>query len=145
MHDIERLLKEWADDFEAAAPFAPTRLQGTVLMTRAQECREQRAHLVSALNAAFQEGRNLSREQLEDQQDTIEILRGNVAGLHRDLELQKQMPDGWSVKTTPEGVWMETPFGPAYIPDRMNRMGDLLNAFCRALLKPRRPMKRDDQ
>ena len=66
MHDIERLLKEWADDFEAAARFAPTRLQGTVLMTRAQECREQKVHLVSALNAAFQEGRTVGYEEGKD-------------------------------------------------------------------------------
>ena len=35
-----KLLNEWADDFEEAAKLMPTRLQGTILMTRAQECRE---------------------------------------------------------------------------------------------------------
>lgn len=37
---MERLLLEWADDFEAAAGMMPTRLQASVLMTRAQECRD---------------------------------------------------------------------------------------------------------
>ena len=45
MTELQRLLNEWADDFEVAAKFAPTRLQGTILMTRAQECREQAAQL----------------------------------------------------------------------------------------------------
>jgi hypothetical protein len=38
--DLQRLLAEWACDFEAAAKDAPTRLQATVLMTRAVECRD---------------------------------------------------------------------------------------------------------
>jgi hypothetical protein len=38
--DLQRLLAEWACDFEAAAKDAPTRLQATVLMTRAAECRD---------------------------------------------------------------------------------------------------------
>lgn len=40
---MEKLLLEWADDFEAAARMMPTRLQAVVLMTRAKECREQAA------------------------------------------------------------------------------------------------------
>jgi hypothetical protein len=35
-----KLLNEWAEDFEEAANLMPTRLQGTILMTRALECRE---------------------------------------------------------------------------------------------------------
>ena len=66
MDELGRLLKEWADDFEAAAQFAPTRLQGTVLMTRAQECREQLAGLETALNGIFEDGRNQGYEESKD-------------------------------------------------------------------------------
>lgn len=60
MSEINRLLNEWANDFEVAAKQAPTRLQGTVLMTRAQECREQAALLEQSSDKLKEQVRDLS-------------------------------------------------------------------------------------
>lgn len=69
-----------------------------------------------------------------DYDDLMEFARALLDQEKPHTVAVERVPPGWKILDRAEGVRITAPYGEAYIPDRLSKTGDLLNALCRALL-----------
>lgn len=154
MSELKILLNEWADDFELASSKMPTRLESTILMTRAQECREQAARaqgdaedekgslpwFVEVYNHGYQAGHNDTVEggftpvhytdlQTYHEDEVMELLEGlNVEASH--AHPPAKVPEPFGTQSAYEVACKSVLIG-----SNMNISCDLVRELVEALRK----------